>query len=131
MHQLLDELRFRATKTSFVKLVEFPNALARLLGSIDVTGQECEKALLNRRRNLHSAPEHQAGDIAGAIGDAILHQQQLEQVTPRHRHQEIVRQVRANLVLQLVRLVLQRDDAFSTRNSAIPVVLDRAIEKLD
>nr|WP_265733542.1 hypothetical protein [Acinetobacter baumannii] len=52
-------------------------------------------------------PQHQAGDVLGAVGDLVLYTQQIKQIGARHRQEQALGQVLAYALLQFVGLVLQ------------------------
>jgi hypothetical protein len=73
--------------------------------------------------------DQQAGDVLGDVGDGVLHRQQFEQIAPVHREQHAARQMVAQLVLDLVGLMLLGKDLVLLHFDLSVIVLDHCGEQ--
>ena len=97
-------------KAGLHQLVQPLDDSGRLIAGIDATLDQVEQRLAHPLGDIHLARDHQAGNVLSGIRNIVLQIQHLEQVTPIHRHEKALRQMRAKLVLDFVGLVLERED---------------------
>ena len=80
-------------------------------------------------RDFHLAAVDQVGNIFGTIRYLVLHEQQLQKILARHRHEQAARQVQTNFFLDVVRILLECNYRFVRDTGAYPSPRDRGLKK--
>jgi len=70
-----------------------------------------------------------ASDVATSVGDLVLNEQKFQKILPRHRHEQALRQMEADLFLEIVCLVFEALDVLVRVLDGVPVTIDRRREQ--
>ena len=100
----------------------------RLLARVDVTFHEIYKPFGKQPGNFHLAASNEAGDILGPICNVVLHCEDFQNVAALDRQENAARQVQPQFMLQVVRFVFERPNAFLRAIDRIEIAGDDCLE---
>lgn len=129
VEHFLHHLHLGAAETGLHQLVQLVHGVLGLAGGINGAVEKIHEGIDQRLRELHFATQHQASDVLGLVGDAVLGTQQFEEVGPVERHEHAVGQFVAQFLLKGVGLAFKVGDPLLGRGHGVVVALGDRLEK--
>jgi hypothetical protein len=101
-----------------------------LVAGIHTAIGQGDQRLSHVLRHVHAPLDKQAGDILRRVRDRILKIQNLQKIPAVDRHQQAFRQMRPNIVLDVVCFVFERKDLFLDLLDALLITFAQCLEDL-
>ena len=129
LNHLFHNAQFPTAEAGFQQFIQLVDGHQRLLGGFHRGAHILQGHVLHGGGNGHLAAEHDAGNVFGAVGDAVLHAQQFQQIGARDGQEKALGQVQAELLLQGIGLALQLDNTLLNGFDLLPIVGDHALKE--
>src|SRR6056297_959635 len=125
------QFHLAAAKAGLEQFIQLGDRLLRLGNGPETAAQELQVFIGERCRRLHLAADHQARNVLGLVGDAVLVGDQVEQVGTADRHEHALGQVETEFLLQIVGGVFEPCNAFARLGCCRPIPGDDCPEEWD